>query len=126
MAMAQQLQPEQLPKTSAGGGAGHLTEKGWTVYDAVEHPLGTVTDADTARNMLVIDGRPVGFGTYEVPLDLVERSGGNEVHISKVIEESGPSADGAPRLMDVPASMTASSAMPASSATTPSTSSRTR
>jgi CBS domain-containing protein len=107
--MAQQQQPEQHPRTGAERGAGNLIEKGWTVYDAVEHPLGTVTDVDTARNMLQIDGRPVGHSTYEIPLAFVGRSGGNEVHLSKVIGESAPAADGAPQLMDPPASMTSSS-----------------
>jgi CBS domain-containing protein len=107
--MAQQQQPEQLPGTGAERGAANLIEKGWTVYDAVEHPLGTVTDVDTARNMLQIDGRPVGHGAYEIPLAFVARSGGNEVHLSKVIGESAPAADGAPQLMDPPASMTSSS-----------------
>ena len=98
--MTQQQHPEQNPSMATGSGAGQLVEKGWTVYDALEHPLGTVTDVDASRNVLEIDGRPVGFGTFEVPLDLVGQSGGNKVHLNKVIEDSAPQPDGAPRLVD--------------------------
>ncbi len=35
--------------------------------------IGNVTDVDTAREMLVIDGRPAGFDAFEVPFALVSR-----------------------------------------------------
>src|SRR4051812_49170687 len=98
--MAQQHHPDQHPETF---GAGRLVEKGWTVYDAVEHPIGTVTDVDAARGVITVDGRPVGFDSFEVPLDLIGRSGGNEVHLTKVIESDSLSESTPVRLIDPPA-----------------------
>jgi CBS domain-containing protein len=108
--MAHQHDADQLPPTVAGRGAGRLIEKGWTVYDALEHPLGTVTDVDSSRDVLEVDGRPAGFGSFEIPLDFVGQSGGNEIHLTKAIEESGPSPDGAPRLVDPQTAASASGA----------------
>jgi len=98
--MAQPHNPEQHPETF---GAGRLIEKGWTVYDALEHPIGTVTDVDSARSVLTVDGRPVGLGTFEVPLDLVSRSGGNEVYLTKVIEPGSLGETESLRMVDPPA-----------------------
>src|SRR5262245_29569787 len=98
--MAQQQHPDQHPTMATGSGAGRLVEKGWTVYDSLERPLGTVTDVDTSRGILEVDGRPVGFGTFEIPLDFVGQSGDNKVHLNKVIEDSAPQPDGAPRLVE--------------------------
>jgi len=99
MSMAQQFQPDQHPETF---GAGRLIEKGWTVYDAVEHPIGTVTDVDAARGVITVDGRPAGLGAFEVPLDLIGSSGGNEVHLTKVIEAGSTSESTSLRLVDPP------------------------
>jgi CBS domain-containing protein len=101
--MPQQQPADRRPDT---GGEGTLIEKGWTVYDAVEHPIGTVTDVDIARSVLTVDGRPAGLGTFEAPLDLVARFGGNEVHLTKVIEPSDLDADAPLRLVDPPPEVT--------------------
>src|SRR3954470_23277672 len=94
MLMAQQHDPDQYSQTGAAGrGEASLIEKGWTVYDAVQHPLGSVTDVDTTSNVLIIDGRPVGLGTFEVPLSLVGSTAGNEVYLSKVVESSASGPD---------------------------------
>jgi len=98
--MAQNYQAEQHPQAT---GAARQIEKGWTVYDAVEHPIGTVTDVDTTRGVLIIDGRPVGFDAFEAPLDFVGRAGGNEVHLTKVLENVDTAAAGSIRLIDPPA-----------------------
>jgi CBS domain-containing protein len=103
MSMTQQNHPEQNPRTVSGRGAGRLIEKGWTVYDALEHPLGTVHDVDTTRDILEIDGRPVGFETFDVPMEYVGQSGGNEVHLNKVIESTTPGPGGAPILVEAQA-----------------------
>ena len=34
-------------------------EKGWTVYDALERPVGNVTDVDRQAGELAVDGRSV-------------------------------------------------------------------
>ena len=102
--MAQQHDPERQPETiSARRASARRIEKGWTVYDAVGHPIGTVTDVDSGRDVLTIDGRPVGLDAFEVPLDLVTRTGDNEIHLSKVIEEGSLSTSTPPRLVDPPA-----------------------
>ena len=88
--MAQQNLPEQRPTTVAGRGTERLIEKGWTVYDALQHPLGIVHDVDAPRNRMIVDGRPVGFTTFEILLDSVGQTSGNEVHLTRVIEDSGP------------------------------------
>ena len=56
-------------------------EKGWTVYDAVKHPIGQITDVDRDRGRLLIDGRsvysPLFAGVFwdanDVVLEDVER-----------------------------------------------------
>jgi CBS domain-containing protein len=52
--------------------------------------------------MLTIDGRPAGLGTFEAPLDLVGKFGGNEVHLTKVIERDDATSDTTLRLADPP------------------------
>jgi len=102
--MAQQHHPEGNQDAATGGRRTlRLIEKGWTVYDALEHPIGTVTDVDTDRGVLMIDGRPVGLDTYEVATDLVRRAGDNEVHLTTVIETESLEEGAAPRLVDAPA-----------------------
>jgi len=103
--MAQQQHPETT-------GAAHYIEKGWTVWDAVEHPIGTVTDVDSARSVMVIDGRPVGLGSFEIPLDLVAGTGGtdgNEVRLTKVIELADANDATTLRMVDPPPQTTPAS-----------------
>lgn len=80
--------------------ASQLVEKGWTVYDAAEHPLGNVSDVDHAAGRLVIDGRPVGYGTFDVPLSAVRRTGDNEVHLALTIDAGARAAGATPRLTE--------------------------
>lgn len=57
-------------------------ELGATVHDAVGVAIGTVHDVDADRRRLVVDGRPMGLGQFEVPLTAVESVVGNEVHLN--------------------------------------------
>ena len=109
------------------------------MYDAVGRPVGNVTEIDTARDILQVDGRPQGFDTYEIPLSMVDRTGdtgSNEIHLDKVIDTNG--SGGVPRFMDPPARPAPSSTATASAVrsrprsrtepamTTPTTSTRAR
>ena len=63
-------------QSGSAGSSGTATrgiELGWQVYDAVEHPVGNVADVEHERGQLRIDGRPVGFDFYEVPLGDVKQ-----------------------------------------------------
>jgi CBS domain-containing protein len=109
IAMSQQRPPEtRAGAAGSGRGASQFIEKGWMVYDAVEHPIGNVTDIDTTRDVLLVDGRSQGFGTYEIPLSFVESAGSNEVHLSKVVDTSVRPSGGTPRFVDPPATATTS------------------
>ncbi len=98
----------------SGPAATSRIEKGWTVYDAVERPVGNVTDVDTARNMLVVDGRPAGFDAFEVPFQIIGASGDGEVRLTQAVDVMTSSADSVPRFLTAPAPA------PTSGATTPS------
>jgi CBS domain-containing protein len=102
--MSQQRAPEHRDRsTGSSRGAGQLIEKGWTVYDALERPIGNVTDIDTARNVLHLDGRAQGFDTYEVPLSFVDTTGNNEVRLSKAVDAGATAPGVTPRFVDQPA-----------------------
>lgn len=99
--MTQQQPPQsRTGATSSGLETTHLIEKGWTVLDKIERPIGNVTDVDASRGLLVIDGRAQGIGTFEVPLNYVESTSSEEVHLSKslVVGTTGE----APRFEDQP------------------------
>jgi CBS domain-containing protein len=120
--MSQQRPPEDRGgAVGAGRGASQFIEKGWSVYDAAEHPLGNVTEIDIARDVLDVDGRPQGFGTFEIPLSMVESAGSNEVHLAKVLDASAIGSGGSPRFVDPPAITTG-----ATTTTSTTTRSRTR
>ena len=91
-----------LRAMNGGRSTSHLIEKGWTVLDAIERPIGNVSDVDTAAGILQVDGRAQGFETYEVPLSFVERTGTNEVRLGKILDPE--SAGSMPRFLDRPAS----------------------
>ena len=94
---------------SAGRGAGQFIEKGWTVYDAAERPVGNVHDVDYTRNVLEVDGRPQGFEIYSIPLTMVDSASGNKVHLNKVVDTSAGALGGTPRFVDRPGATTTSS-----------------
>lgn len=132
--MSQERPPENRAGTfGSGRGAGQFIEKGWTVYDAVGHPIGNVTEIDYGRNVLEVDGRPEGFDAFEVPLSLVDSAGSNEVHLAKVVDTSAHAPGSAPRFVDQPVSPTTAGTTRARSrarteaaaTTAPSTSTRT-
>jgi CBS domain-containing protein len=104
--MAQQPPSAHRAEAASAPGGSQRIEKGWTVYDAVGRPIGNVTDTDTERGSIILDGRPTGFDTFEIPLSAVARSGDNEVHLSKAIDPVPPAAGGTPRLVDPPAGAT--------------------
>ena len=72
-------------------------EKGWTVYDAVEHPIGTITDVDRDRGRLLIDGRSAGFEDFDVPLEAVREAGDNEVHLTLTVDTNRRADGGTPQ-----------------------------
>lgn len=100
---------ESQTARGSGGSAGgtgamlHQIEKGWTVYDAIERPVGNVTDVDAARSTLQVDGRPAGFDAFEVPLRIVARAGDGEVRLSQVVDVEQSAGDAVPRFVAVPA-----------------------
>ena len=94
---------------------GQLIEKGWTVVDALGTPIGNVTDVDVQRGKIAVDGRPVGFSTFEVPLTYVGKSSDHEVRLSKVIDTAAASTDDIPRFTDAP--QTAPTGVPAGGST---------
>jgi CBS domain-containing protein len=75
-------------------------EKGWTVYDAVEHPVGNVTDVDRNGSRLLIDGRSVGFEDFDVPLNAVRDAGDNEVQLTLTVDTNRRADGGRPRFTD--------------------------
>jgi CBS domain-containing protein len=88
--------------SSASTGSIDNIEKGWTVYDAVRHPLGNVTDVDAETGQLVVDGRSVGFGEFAVPLTAVRDARDNDVHLALAVDPT-PNTEGAtPRFIDPP------------------------
>jgi CBS domain-containing protein len=105
---------EQRPPKDRGGAnsAGHtpdqLIEKGWTVYDAVERPVGNVTEVDRSRDVLEVDGRPQGFGTFEVPLGIVESTGANKVHLNQAVDATATGSGKPPRFTAPPTTATTS------------------
>jgi len=68
-------------------------ELGGTVYDAVGVAIGTVHDVDIDRRRLVVDGRPMGFEQYEVPLTAVDRVVGNEAHLNLKLDTTASRGD---------------------------------
>jgi CBS domain-containing protein len=106
--MSEQRTPETRPEAarSASGNRHHI-EKGWTVYDAAERPIGNVTEVDTARDVLGVDGRPQGFDTFEVSLGYVDRAGGNDVFLTRVVDTDPNATGGIPRFVEAPATSTA-------------------
>src|SRR5690606_16851858 len=99
--MAQQQPPQgRTGAVRSGRGISQSIEKGWTVYDAVQRPIGNVTDVDTARDVLIVDGRPTGFNTFEIPLSFVRNTRENEIHLTKTLESTEPSRGGTPRFVD--------------------------
>ena len=60
-------------------------EKGWSVYDSLNRPIGNVTDVEGTS--LSIDGRPEGLGFFDVPLDTVRSAADGDVHLSRPMEE---------------------------------------
>src|SRR5581483_8224616 len=75
-------------------------EKGWTVYDAVEHPIGNVTDVDRNGSRLLIDGRSAGFEDFDVPLNAVRDAGDNEVHLTLTVDTNRRADGGRPLFTD--------------------------
>src|SRR5689334_4809084 len=76
------------PHTGSRLSAAHTDriEKGWTAYDALNRPLGNVTDVDTSRGQLRIDGRSVGFTEFEVPLAAVRDARDNDVYLALTVD----------------------------------------
>ena len=117
-AMSQQYTPENREgAVGSGRGNAQFIEKGWTVYDAVSHPVGNVRDVDYARNVLEVDGRPQGFEIYTIPLSMVESAGSNEVHLGKVVDTSAGALGGTPRFVDQTGATTTTTASTPRSAT---------
>jgi len=74
-------------------------ELGWSVYDALGRPVGNVVDVEQGRGQLRIDGRPVGFDFYEVPLSSVKEVKNDDVYLSAQLDARSASSDQFPRWM---------------------------
>ena len=92
--MAEHHRSQTTSSGSERAGLAHQIELGGTVYDAVGVATGTVHGIDSDRGRLTVDGRPVGFDQYEVPLSAVERVAGNEVHLNLVIDTRSSAGSG--------------------------------
>ena len=97
--MADQHNPATTPTHGSGASFADRIELGGTVNDALGVPIGLVHDVDRDRNYLTIDGRPAGFGQYEVPLSTVERVGENNVHLNMVMDTTASSPGSTIRLV---------------------------
>ena len=73
------------PREPSAAGAADTIEKGWSVYDALERPVGNVTDVEGGR--IRIDGRPEGLGYLNLPLAAVRSAGDNDVYLSLRMED---------------------------------------
>ena len=105
--MPQQQNPRsQTSRTDANSlpDSSQLIEKGWTVLDAVEHPVGNVTGVDMERGIIEIDGRPAGYTAFEVPLTYVGKTTDREVHLTKAIDAATAPTDAIPTFIDPPKS----------------------
>ena len=80
--MAQDLSDQR--ERPAAGAMGAI-EKGWSVFDALERPVGNVTDAEGGR--LRVDGRPEGLGYLNLPLAAVRSAADGDVHLSLRMED---------------------------------------
>jgi len=112
---------QQNPRNQAGRAnassapdTSHLIEKGWTVLDGVERAIGNVTGVDMQKGTIEVDGRPAGFGSFDVPLTYVGKTMEGEVHLTKVIDAAISAADTAPTFIDPPAAMPARATAPSS------------
>ena len=82
--MTQHTDPQGSPSTASTSRVSAI-EKGWSVFDSLERPVGNVTDLEGGR--LRVDGRPQSLGFFEVPLDEVRGAEDGEVHLSLAMEE---------------------------------------
>ena len=97
---------EQFPPTPGQGSGAALAGrivKGATVHDAVGIALGNVTDVEPERQQITVDGRPVGYNAFTVPLSAVSEVTGNEVHLNVMIDQSTPPDGSLPRFVAPPA-----------------------
>ena len=81
--------PNRDPVGAAASDVGAI-EKGWSVHDSLDRPIGNVTDVEGGK--LVVDGRPQSLGFFEVSLETVQSAADGEVHLS-VQMESIPTPD---------------------------------
>jgi len=75
--------PNRDPVGAASSDVGAI-EKGWSVYDSLDRPIGNVTDVESGK--LSVDGRPQSLGFFEVPLEAVQSAANGEVHLSLQME----------------------------------------
>jgi CBS domain-containing protein len=99
-------------------GEARRIEKGWTVYDAVQHPVGNVSDVFPERSVMVIDGRPEGYDSFELPLSAVERTTDNEVHLRQRVDVASTPAGGSPRFVEVTTARVATGGVTSTTTTT--------
>jgi len=125
--MPQQQPPEnRAGATGSGRAVAQLIEKGWTVYDAVGRPVGNVTEIDTARKTLQLDGRPQGFDAFEIPLSMVANTNGENVNLNKIVDARPGELGGMPAFIDPPATTASTSAVAATPTDTTRSRARTR
>ncbi len=80
--MTQDLTGQRERSESSDVGA---IEKGWSVFDALERPVGNVTDVEDGR--LRVDGRPQGLGYVNLPLSVVDRTADGDVYLKLRMED---------------------------------------
>jgi CBS domain-containing protein len=85
MATSGQQRVEQAASGGPDKGAPYGVQPGWTVFDSLDRPIGSVADAE--GGVLRIDGRPQGHGFFPVPVGSIERTGDNHVYLNKRLEE---------------------------------------
>src|SRR4051794_4952975 len=94
--------PSRSPAPPTSGLASTI-EKGASVHDAAGVAVGNVTDVDLTQERLVVDGRPVGFDEFSVPLSSVSAVHENDVTLNMAVDVNSP---GTTRWLDPPAPIT--------------------
>jgi CBS domain-containing protein len=83
--MATRGQPGTEQAGGPAEGESYGVQLGWTVFDAMERPIGNVADAE--GGVLRIDGRPQGHGFFDVPTSAIRRAEDTHVYLNRRLED---------------------------------------
>ena len=89
--MAQSYEPYRERTATASVDVGRV-QPGWTVYDALDRPIGNVTELEGGE--LRVDGRPEGIGFYNVPADTIRAVEEGKVYLTIDVDRWRGGPDG--------------------------------